>query len=595
MFGKNKNKAPPASSSSAQQAQPPSSTGGSGGGGAWNRFVNTVQSNVQKRQELAQEAKEAKLAGKIYNPVTKQWEFYLLDEEWKAIEMDEKQLSPASSNGGEGAPLPGAEAPEERKVADRTYYDLLKVSTNADAGALKKAYYKEARACHPDKNPNDPDAHAKFQLLGHAYQVLSDERRRAAYDRDGLSVDGATGDTSANAMNDMDPMVFFSVMFGSALVEPYIGELWLASQTDSVLRDAPPPDLLQEPGESPGAGEHGDDNDEAERERREKLKRYLEGLQKAQDLKQRKRQVRCAQNLRERIRPYVLGNGDDGENEFRASCREEANQIAAGAFGGLYCTAMGSALELAAEEWLGFETSRWGLGGHLARTKQNAAGLATNWKLVGAGLKAATAGSRAMREAEELQQKQLQKQAEELGGADVADEEEEQKQQEQQAEQMAATIDGSLPAFLEFAWAVNRRDIRSTLQAVCRKLFDDASVPKELRVRRARAVQILGREFAAAGKEALRSGSAVQRQFDPTEIKARVAVATMTTMAKAQGQEVTEEDQERMIQRAKGEMAGGAGAHDETDETTPELTSDGKAQTTVDESEEGFRSVELNA
>lgn len=96
------------------------------------------------------------------------------------------------------------------------------------------------------------------------------------------------------------------------------------------------------------------------------------------------------------------------------------------------------------------------------------------------------------------------------------------------------------------------------------KLFQDASVDREgdtvkqTQLRRAQALEIFGREFYNVGKrhEALqfRTNAADGGKggyFNAEDIKARVAVATMTTMAKAQGQEVTEEDQAEMINQAK--------------------------------------------
>merc|ERR1719174_792594 len=61
-----------------------------------------------------------------------------------------------------------------RKVASLEYYDLLQIAPNATDGQIKKAYYRHARNCHPDKCGDDPDAAAAFQKLSHAYQVLSD-------------------------------------------------------------------------------------------------------------------------------------------------------------------------------------------------------------------------------------------------------------------------------------------------------------------------------------------------------------------------------------------------------------------------------------
>jgi len=65
------------------------------------------------------------------------------------------------------------------------YYELLGVSRDASADELKKAYRKLAVKYHPDKNPGDATAEAKFKEISEAYDILKDEEKRAAYDRYG--------------------------------------------------------------------------------------------------------------------------------------------------------------------------------------------------------------------------------------------------------------------------------------------------------------------------------------------------------------------------------------------------------------------------
>ncbi|XP_054014551.1 dnaJ homolog shv [Hylaeus anthracinus] len=89
-------------------------------------------------------------------------------------------------------------------VAGRDFYAILGIPPTASQHAIKKAYRKLAKELHPDKNKDDPSASQKFQDLGAAYEVLSDNEKREMYDRCGedcLKRDGM--------MNNADPFASF--------------------------------------------------------------------------------------------------------------------------------------------------------------------------------------------------------------------------------------------------------------------------------------------------------------------------------------------------------------------------------------------------
>jgi len=65
---------------------------------------------------------------------------------------------------------------------DRDYYSILKVSNTSSSTEIRIAYKKLSLICHPDKNPNDPNATKRFQELLEAYDVLSDPEKRRQYD-----------------------------------------------------------------------------------------------------------------------------------------------------------------------------------------------------------------------------------------------------------------------------------------------------------------------------------------------------------------------------------------------------------------------------
>ena len=67
----------------------------------------------------------------------------------------------------------------------RDYYEVLGVDRNASDAEIKRAYRKLAKKYHPDMNPGDKEAEAKFKEVTEAYEVLSDSEKKAQYDQFG--------------------------------------------------------------------------------------------------------------------------------------------------------------------------------------------------------------------------------------------------------------------------------------------------------------------------------------------------------------------------------------------------------------------------
>jgi molecular chaperone DnaJ len=102
-------------------------------------------------------------------------------------------------------------------MATTDYYQLLGVSRDASEADLKKAYRKLAVKYHPDKNPGDTAAEAKFKEISEAYDVLKDADKRAAYDRYGHAAFKQGGMGSPGGMGGMgghDPFDIFREAFG---------------------------------------------------------------------------------------------------------------------------------------------------------------------------------------------------------------------------------------------------------------------------------------------------------------------------------------------------------------------------------------------
>lgn len=154
--------------------------------------------------------------GRKWNKKTREWgdDWYSLAEEANQVLKDSPELDYKKCKTIESSKC------EERDVVDDEFYKILEVPTTATQEEIRRQYYKIAKKCHPDKNTSDPNAADNFQKLGQAYQVLGDEKRRAKYDKFGKS--------ALESMPIIDSSLFFMMLFGSEILEPYIGKLRMA-------------------------------------------------------------------------------------------------------------------------------------------------------------------------------------------------------------------------------------------------------------------------------------------------------------------------------------------------------------------------------
>ncbi len=99
-------------------------------------------------------------------------------------------------------------------MSKKDFYEVLGVARTASADEIKAAYRKLALKYHPDRNPGNKEAEEKFKEAAQAYEVLSDEKKRKAYDQFGHAGMGAGQGFSNQGMNMEDIFEHFGDVFG---------------------------------------------------------------------------------------------------------------------------------------------------------------------------------------------------------------------------------------------------------------------------------------------------------------------------------------------------------------------------------------------
>jgi len=104
-------------------------------------------------------------------------------------------------------------------MSDKDLYSILGVSKKSDEKDIKKAYRKLAMKYHPDRNPDDKKAEAKFKEVQEAYEILSDSKKRTAYDRFGKDAFKNGGSSRSTSFEDMGDI--FGDIFKNAGFNPF--------------------------------------------------------------------------------------------------------------------------------------------------------------------------------------------------------------------------------------------------------------------------------------------------------------------------------------------------------------------------------------
>ncbi|XP_026191021.1 uncharacterized J domain-containing protein C3E7.11c [Cyclospora cayetanensis] len=361
-----------------------------------------------------------------------------------------RETAPDDSNSGfNGSSSSTSRTP--RKVADMRYYDALDLSADASASEIRKAYYKLALKCHPDKNPGDPEAHQKFQAIGEAYQVLNDPKRRAEYDKYGVS--------ATRNMSFIDPALFFMMLFGSEQLDPYIGKLKMAKLLEVLTQD----DVLSAMSGSPAGPS----------------KESREGVLHAIEEDQRKREVVLAIQLRDRIQPFVEGP----QEAWREAMKEEVQQLCMASFGETIVESLGWAYENFSSAYLGEVQTYWGLGATVANIQATGRGIGNTFAMAKSMVQAAVAAT-------DIQARHEQKL----------------KEAKEASESLPNRLDTKdidrVGEILQSVLSIVACDVEDTARKAAEKVCRDESVSLETRVKRAEALQWLGSQMTAAAAKA---------------------------------------------------------------------------------------------
>lgn len=410
-------------------------------------------------------------------------------------------------------------------VVDTEYYDVLEVSVDATPDEIKKAYRKMAVKTHPDKNPGDEQAKAKFQAVSQAYQVLSDPQLRTIYDEKGKEMA-----VPQEGFVD-DPQELMAMIFGGESFQPWIGEISLikdmmnmsqimeeheAEQAQAEAAESgvntPSQNLLSHESEAdkPTIGTHVSTPELSPKEliakkkaaEKKKRKEELQKLEKEQQEARVKRVDDLTKNLERKLdavtqqwsQQYLNGGKRTPADDllldaFRKQMQAEADSLKMESFGLELLHTIGQVYYTRANICIKSQKTWFGVGGFLHSAKEKGTILKDGWNTLSTAMNAANT-IKGMAEVEESELSQ---------------------------EDRVRMEQGIMGNVLVAVWAGSRYELQGILRAVSDNVLYNKEIPATTRLARARALLELGRVFKNTTRSEVENEEALQFERLATE------------------------------------------------------------------------------
>ncbi|CDK26340.1 unnamed protein product [Kuraishia capsulata CBS 1993] len=361
-------------------------------------------------------------------------------------------------------------------VKDTGYYDILGITPEGTPAEIKKAYRKLALKYHPDKNPGDETAAAKFQEISEAYQTLSDPQLRSVYDEFGK-------ESAVPSQGFEDPSEIFSSMFGGEAFEDWIGELTLlkdmmkgAEEADSAVPETQEVVHSADGASAASATPPASGKTKISAEEREKFRKMQEENREQQRKKAEELSKKLLAKL-DTVMDTVKTGGVLNEESISRLLKNLDTEIAdlkMESFGLEILHLMGKVYVF---KGTSFVKAQKPIIGKVSKFFSSVKQSTNTAKSVMSMAKSAFDVQSTMSDLEKMQEEGTLQ-------MDEADE---------------AEIQRALTGkFIKTAWLSSRYEIQSTLTKVCDLVLKDPTAPLEVRLLRARLLVVIGTKFKAA-------------------------------------------------------------------------------------------------